>query len=689
MERTRSQWPGVNTEGVEVPMTQEAQEVFIAGLNATGPVKNDPQTEWDNDNIDIRKKFSVQSQLYMAIYPKVGKPWILGIHHCAKAHVFTSQEEQIFNEIGLRVADSLSTLLSFRDLSESEKKHRLLYETMQQGVLYQDQDGKIISANPAAERILGLPFQQMQGRNFFDPCWKIIHENGISYPLDEHPTMIALSSGQSVSNIVMGIFHAKDNDYRWIMVNATPQFKPESHQPYQVYVTFSDITKLKQAEKALRISEGRLDYLAYHDPLTALPNRLLLNDRIEHALQRAHREKRQIAVFFLDLDRFKNVNDSLGHPVGDRLLKEVALRIKSMIRNEDTLARLGGDEFIILLEDVTNTQHLVNLADKLIKAFLNTFLVKGHELQLTMSLGISLYPKDGKDSATLIKNADAAMYQAKAEGRNNYQFYTAALTSIVFERLLLENALRQALKNNELILHYQPQYSLISGKMISAEALIRWQHPERGLLYPDKFIPLAEETGLIISIGEWVLHTACAQMKQWQQENLAIEYIAVNVSRHQCQRSEFVDTVKKALQASEIDPRYLELEITESIIMQQLERGINILDELKVLGVSIGIDDFGTGYSSLSYLKQLPVHKLKIDRSFISDVTENKDDAAITQAIIALAQSLQLTVLAEGVETEEQLAFLKQQGCHEAQGYLYSIPVSAEQFRQLLHTHSE
>lgn len=440
---------------------------------------------------------------------------------------------------------------------------------------------------------------------------------------------------------------------------------------------FNDISSLKQ-------SQERLDYLAYHDPLTSLPNRLLLNDRIDHALQHAHRENQQIAIFFIDLDRFKNVNDSLGHPVGDQLLKQVASRIKTMLREGDTLARLGGDEFVILLEDIASTKDLAILAKKVIDVFINPFFIIGHELQLTISLGVSLYPRDGLDSATLIKNADAAMYRAKEEGRNNYQFYTSALTSAVFERLMLESALRQALKNNELILHYQPQYSLITKKLIGAETLIRWQHPQMGLIYPEKFIPLAEETGLIYPIGEWVLQSACAQMQQWRRDGLPIETIAVNVSGYQCQRSEFIDTVKTALQLSQLAPKHLELEITESIIMQQLEKGVNILDELTRLGISIGIDDFGTGYSSLSYLRQLPIHKLKIDKSFINDITQNPNDAAITCAVIALGRSLQLTVLAEGVETQNQLDFLIQQGCHEAQGYLYSTPVPCDEFRKML-----
>lgn len=436
---------------------------------------------------------------------------------------------------------------------------------------------------------------------------------------------------------------------------------------------FSDISAIKR-------SQEQLDFLAHHDPLTALPNRLLFNDRLEHALKRAEREGHQVAVLFLDLDRFKNINDSLGHPVGDILLKETAKRITHLIRQEDTVARLGGDEFIILIEKIDEAQDVAQLAKKLTEAVGNPFSVKGHELHLTVSVGISLYPGDGQEGATLVRNADAAMYRAKEEGRNAYQFYTTALTAAAFERLTLETALRHALEKEQLVLFYQPQYSLKTGELVGAEALIRWRHPDMGLILPSRFIPLAEESGLIESIGEWVLQNACKQMKTWLDAGFSLERVAVNLSCIQFQRGDIVGTVKRVLEETGLSSQRLELEITESLVMQKTAWTINVVDKLKRLGVTISIDDFGTGYSSLSYLKRLPVDKLKIDKSFVRDIPHDPNDAAIARAVVALGQSLNLEVIAEGVETEKQHEFLAALGCDEGQGHWYGKPAAAEEF---------
>ena len=436
---------------------------------------------------------------------------------------------------------------------------------------------------------------------------------------------------------------------------------------------FSDISSIKR-------SEEQLNFLAHHDPLTRLPNRLLFNDRLDQALRRAEREAHQVAVLFLDLDRFKNINDSLGHPVGDVLLQEAAQRLIQLVRREDTVARLGGDEFIILIEEIKEAQDVAHLAKKIIEAFARPFMVKERELHLTVSVGISLYPHDGTDGATLVRNADAAMYRAKEDGRNAYQFYTAALTTAALERLILENALRHALDKNELILHYQPQYQLHSGRLIGAEALLRWRHPEFGIISPTRFVPLAEESGLIESIGEWVLRIACAQMQRWLEDGIELQRIAVNLSSMQCQRGDIVATVRRVLAATGLHARHLELEITEGLVMQKTGWTLGVLDRLKELGVTISIDDFGTGYSSLSYLKRLPVDKLKIDKSFVSDIPYNPNDEAIARAIVAMGQSLKLAVIAEGVETQAQHDFLKSLGCDEVQGYLYGRPVVAAEF---------
>lgn len=440
---------------------------------------------------------------------------------------------------------------------------------------------------------------------------------------------------------------------------------------------FSDISTIKH-------SQEQLNYLAHHDALTGLPNRLLFKDRLEHALMRAEREGNHVAVLFLDLDRFKNINDSLGHPVGDVLLQEAAKRITQLVRKEDTVARLGGDEFIILIESLNEAQDAALLAEKVVKSFDIPFTLKEHHLHLSVSAGISLYPQDGTDTATLIRNADTAMYRAKEEGRNDYQFYTTALTTAVFERLTMETALRHALEREELVLYYQPQYFMQTGALIGAEALIRWQHPEMGLIFPPKFIPLAEESGLIEPIGKWVLHTACRQMQAWLDAGLCLKHMAVNVSGVQVQRGTFVKTICEVLKETGLDSRRLELEITESFIMQKTDWAVGILDQIKLLGVRMAIDDFGTGYSSLSYLNRLPVDKLKIDGSFVRDVPHDSNDAAIVRAIVALGQTLQLKVNAEGIETESQHAFLLSLGCDEGQGFFYSKPLPAERFEKLI-----
>lgn len=436
---------------------------------------------------------------------------------------------------------------------------------------------------------------------------------------------------------------------------------------------FSDISVIKT-------SQDKLDFMAHHDPLTSLPNRLLFTDRLEHALQRANRQKDKVAVFFIDLDRFKNINDTLGHPVGDKLIQQAAERLSNVVREDDTVARLGGDEFIIALEGFNQDHDVDILARKVIDAFQYPFIVDEHELHVTLSLGVSMYPADGQDGETLIKNADVAMYRAKEEGRNNYNFYTLDLASSVFERLALESALRKALERDELSLVYQPQYCLDGDKVVGCESLMRWDNPALGIVSPSRFVPIAEDSGLIVELGRWGLITACSQMKRWLLAGAAIQHMAVNVSAVQLQRSDFVTTVKSALEETGLEARYLELEVTESVIMHNADYAIDILDELKELGVGLAIDDFGTGYSSLSYLKRLPVDKLKIDRSFVSDIPHDTNDMEIARAVIALASSLGLQVIAEGLETEEQRQFMIAEGSQHAQGYLFGKPITGDEF---------
>jgi diguanylate cyclase (GGDEF)-like protein len=387
---------------------------------------------------------------------------------------------------------------------------------------------------------------------------------------------------------------------------------------------------------------------------------------------------------FLDLDRFKNVNDSLGHSVGDKLLQEVAARLKSVMRASDTVSRLGGDEFVILMPEAADQAAISVAARKVLETVSRPYSIDGHELMSTPSLGIAIFPGDGQDVETLLRNADAAMYHAKESGRNNYQFFTQDMNARALERLSLERSLRRALERDELRLHYQPQYDLASGRVIGVEALIRWEHPEEGLISPGRFMPFAEETGLILPIGAWVLERACWQNREWQRAALPPVRMSVNISALQFRQPGFAETVRHALAVTGLEARYLELEVTESVIMHDAERVTAALSELKRMGLELAIDDFGTGYSSLSYLKRFPIDRLKIDKSFVRDIPSDGEDAAIISAIIGLTRNLGLRTIAEGVETNEQLEFLREQGCDEVQGYLLSRPLPPEACAQLL-----
>ena len=441
--------------------------------------------------------------------------------------------------------------------------------------------------------------------------------------------------------------------------------------------SFRDVTKQRELE-------NQLTFQATHDSLTLLPNRTVLSERIGQAINDAVRSKNNCAVLFFDLDRFKLVNDGLGHNIGDNLLQLVAARLKHCVRENDTVARIGGDEFVILLPAINKEEEARVIAAKCLDELSKAYFIKPYNLNITTSIGISIFPKDGKDSGTLLRNADSAMYFAKAEGRNNFKYFDEKMNLQNQTKLELMNELRHSMENNELRLYYQPLVDLGKGTIVGVEALIRWFHSKRGEISPSEFIPLAEECGLIEVIGDWVLETACKQAKEWQDEGLPPISMSINLSAPQFKHKNIVNRVKDVLDKNQLEPKYIDLELTESIIMENTSLFLEAMNELKELGVGLVIDDFGTGYSSLSYLKRFPVDKIKIDRAFVSDLPGNKDDAAIVRAILAMAKQLNLKVVAEGIETEEQLSFLQQRSCCIGQGYLFSKPVPADELADLL-----
>jgi diguanylate cyclase (GGDEF)-like protein/PAS domain S-box-containing protein len=695
----------------------------------------------------------------------------------------------------------MNSKLAIETLRISEAKYRSLFENIDQGVIYLDATGVVVSANQASEQLLGLPRDVIIGRKFVDSCFKVIKEDGSMLPEEQQPSMLALRTGKPVEGVIMGLFNAEQQNYIWVAVNSVPEFRAGEHQPYHILMTLTDITRQKQSDGKLSMasvifnnigegifvtdknqkiisvneafttitgftqqdvygksayflqtnkskvktdydsssfarsvnswqgevwrrhknnmdfpswttvskvkdSEGEvahyvhvfmdithfkkaqdhLGFLAYHDPLTKLPNRLLLKDRIDHSLQNALREGSQAAVLFLDLDRFKGINDTYGHAVGDGLLKEAAKRIKNLVRKEDTVSRYAGDEFVVFMENIPDAKNPAKLAQKLIDTFSSPAYIKGYRLKISTSVGISLFPQDGRDTDTLIKNADAAMYRAKKEGRNNFQYYSLELTTEAFEKMSMESALRQSIERHELVLYYQPQVCLKTGKFVGVESLVRWMHPARGLMSPKEFIPIAEESGFIVALGEWILQNTCIQMRRWLDEGLQINKMVVNVSAVQLLRSDFVATVERILHSSQLDPSYLELELTGGSFMDNSEQTIKALNQLVALGIDLTIDDFGVGCFSFNNLKRISVKKLKINSSFVVDVLNNPNDEDITRAVIALGHGLHLRVIAMGIESKAQQNRLLDLGCDEGQGDWYSSPVLpwSNIFRKLL-----
>lgn len=564
------------------------------------------------------------------------------------------------------VRDITERLAAEEVLRESEERFRVAFNQAAVGLAHVAPDGRWMMVNNKLCEIIGYSRAELLGMSFQD----ITHPEDLVSDWALARRMIA---GELDEKTREKRYRHKNGYYIWINLTSS-MVRDEDGNPKYYSTVVEDISRRKQIEEELL-------HLANHDALTSLPNRSLLLDRLGQALVFAGRSKGQVAVMLIDLDRFKNINDSLGHDVGDKIIVEIARRLSACVRAGDTIARLGGDEFVLIRPDVAREDAVATMAQQILEALARPMSIQGHEFYPTGSIGVSMYPKDGQDGQTLLKNADTAMYRAKDAGRNNFQFYAHEMNSRALDRLKLETGLRRALEREEFVLHYQPQMHIATGRVTGMEALLRWEPPGQGMIFPGDFIPIAEETGLIVPIGQWVLRRACEQKRQWHDAGLFPELrIAVNLSARQFKQQDIVKMVSQTLEETRCLPEWLELEITETVVMESPDAAAETLHKLSAMGVHLSIDDFGTGYSSLNYLKRFPIDALKIDKSFVRDISVDADDAAIAKAVIALAHSLKLLVIAEGVETVEQLDFLRAQDCDVMQGYYLGRPMPVEKF---------
>ncbi|QJR15216.1 PAS domain S-box protein [Usitatibacter palustris] len=580
---------------------------------------------------------------------------------------FVDRNGEVAGLIGV-ITDVTTYKEAERALEASESRFRVLTESALDLISVVAEDGTIRYQSPALRHLMGYEPSETVGGSVFE----MVHRDDVEHVRTAFRRII--ESEQSREPVEFRVRH-RDGMWRTFESLGTNCLT----NPHIGGVVFNsrDITDRK-------VIQQRIQHLAYHDNLTGLPNRSLLQDRLAHSIARAERGHRKVAVLFIDLDNFKNINDTLGHDVGDELLRQVSRKLSECVRLEDTIARQGGDEFIVLLDSIEDGRGASIVAQKILNSLRQPFLLGGTEQHVSGSVGIAVFPEDGRDAQTLMKNADTAMFHGKGLGKNTYQYFTAQMNIAVKRRMTLESALRRAVMQKDFVLHYQPQVNLETGEIIALEALVRWKTEDSGTVMPGDFIPLAEETGLINEIGEWVLREGCRQAREWQDQGLAPRRMAINLSARQFSDKAFLDMVTRVLADTRLDPSLLELEITESQVMRQTEGMIMLLNRLSEMGIHLAIDDFGTGYSSLSYLKRLPIQKLKIDQSFIRDITVDPNDTAIVVAIINMAKSLDLETIAEGVETAGQLALLRSKGCRIGQGFYFSAPVRAEQIYPLL-----
>jgi diguanylate cyclase (GGDEF)-like protein/PAS domain S-box-containing protein len=627
----------------------------VVGLLRVGSLK---PTSFEPATVDLLRNLALQA----AVVVKGVQLWEELKHSRTKTERYAAKiqlrNQELLDEISERRRAEEA-------LRESEEKFRRIFDNVYDIYYRTDAQGIITEISPSVRRF-GYTPEELTGTQVLDiyqnpeersALLKVLFESGVVIDYEVH-----LKSGDGVvrtSSVSTHLLRGPHGEFAG------------------VEGSLRDITDRKQAENQVK-------YLAYHDALTGLPNRTLLSDRLAMALAQRRRDRQSLAVIFLDLDRFKLINDTVGHAAGDEALQRIAERLTSAVREGDTVARLGGDEFTVLLPVISGLVDASEVAERILERLTRPLALAGHEFHLSASLGIALYPADGDDAESLLRNADTAMYWAKDQGQNRFQLFTAAMNAQIQDRVSLESDLRHALERGEITVYYQPQVNIVSGQIMGMEALARWRHPVRGILLPADFIPLAEETGLILPIGEWILRTSCTQCKAYQEAGLPPVRVAVNLSSRQFQDPRLVAMVTDALKETGLDPDYLDLEITEGTAMRDVEFTVDTLRQLRGMGVHVSIDDFGTGYSSLAYMSRFPVDSVKIDGSFVGDAPANPDDAAIVTAIIALARTLNLRAVAEGVETKEQLAILEERRCHEAQGHLFGKPVPAHIMAKIL-----
>ncbi|MHB1186347.1 putative bifunctional diguanylate cyclase/phosphodiesterase [Thiobacillus sp.] len=582
---------------------------------------------------------------------------------------------QTVEDITGRKAAEFTLRVAEENLFMEKERAQVTLNSIGDAVLTTDTLGNVTYLNRVAETMTGWSHDEALGRpiaavfTIVDSTTRLAAAN---------PMLRAIEENTAMELAADTVLVRRDGSESPIEDSAAPIHNRDG-QVTGAVIVFRDVSE----SRAMALE---MAHLAQHDFLTGLPNRLLLTERFSHAIGLAQRHKKQVGLLFLDLDNFKHINDSLGHAVGDRLLQSVANRLMECVRTTDTVCRQGGDEFVILLAEIGQPQDAAHVAETLRAALDIPHLIGGHELHVTLSIGISIFPDDGIDVVTLMQNADTAMYHAKASGRNNYQFFRADMNTRAVRRLFIESSLRRALKQSEFLLHYQPKIDLASGAMTGAEALLRWQDPDLGLVYPAQFVPIAEDNGLIVPVGRWVLREACRQVQAWLDAGLRAVPVSINISAVEFRHEGFLEGLAQILKETGLAPHYLELELTESILMHDVESSASVLEALKAMGVQLAIDDFGTGYSSLSYLKRFPIDTLKIDQSFVRDIATDADDATIVAAVIGMGRNLKQRVIAEGVETTEQLEFLQARNCDEGQGFHFSHPVSAEDFARLLDT---